>query len=101
VADRQQQNVGAALPFTGPTPGSATPNITCSSISLQLLKLFFTNLLMLLVEETNRYCRQYYDTRGDDNPAPQDMYLLLALILKMSHDQHDTLKEYWSRDPKK
>jgi hypothetical protein len=58
------RNVGAALPFTGPTPGSATPNITCSSISLQLLKLFFTNLLMLLlVEETNRYCRQYYDIK--------------------------------------
>jgi hypothetical protein len=68
------RNVSAALPFIGPTPGLAIPNITCSSTPLELLKLFFTNFLMLiLVEETNRYCRQYYDTKGDDNPAPQDV----------------------------
>jgi hypothetical protein len=34
----------------------------------------------------------YYDTKGDDNPAPQDiileeMYVFLALILNMGHDQ--------------
>jgi hypothetical protein len=29
----------------------------------------------------------------------EEMFLFLALILKMGHDQHDTLKEYWSRDP--
>jgi hypothetical protein len=38
-------DVGAALPFTGPTPGLATPNMTCSSTPLQLPMLFFTNLL--------------------------------------------------------
>jgi hypothetical protein len=27
------------------------------------------------------------------------MFLFLALILKMGHNQHDTLKEYWSGDP--
>jgi hypothetical protein len=92
--------VGAALPFTGPKPGLATPNITCSSTPLELLKLFFTYFLMLIiVEETNRYCRRYYDSKCFDNPVPQDvtleeMYLFLALILKMGHDQHDTLKEH-------
>jgi hypothetical protein len=44
-----------------------------------------------------------YAGKGDDNPAPQhttleEMHLFLALILKMGHDQHDKLKEYWSRD---
>jgi hypothetical protein len=27
------------------------------------------------------------------------MFLLLALILDMGHDQHDILKQYWSRKP--
>jgi hypothetical protein len=99
--------VGAALPFTGPRLGLAIPNITRSSTSLALLKVFFTNLLMLiLVEKNNRYeyCHHYYDSKGDGNPASKDVtleekYLFLALILKMDHNQRDTLKEYWSRDP--
>jgi hypothetical protein len=45
--------VGAALPFTGPKLGLAITNITCSSTPLELLKVFFTNLLMLIpVEKT-------------------------------------------------
>jgi hypothetical protein len=49
------RNVDVALPLTGPTSRLATPNIICSSTTpLELLKLFFTNLLMLIiVEETN------------------------------------------------
>jgi hypothetical protein len=59
--------------------------------------------MLIIVEETNRYCRRYYGSKCFDNPVPQDvtleeMYLFLALILKMGHDQHDTLKEHWSRD---
>jgi hypothetical protein len=57
--------------------------------------------MLILVEEVNRYCFQYYDSKGDDNRdvSLEEMYSLLALILEMVHDQHDTLKEYWSRDP--
>jgi hypothetical protein len=29
----------------------------------------------------------------------EEMFPFLALILKMGHDQRDTLKEYWSGDP--
>jgi uncharacterized membrane protein len=41
-------NVGAALLFTVPPPGLAIPNITGSSVPLELLKLFFTNFLLLI-----------------------------------------------------
>jgi hypothetical protein len=29
----------------------------------------------------------------------EEMFLFLALILKMGHNQHDTLNECWSREP--
>jgi hypothetical protein len=61
-------------------------------------------MFLTLSEESNRYCHQYNDTKGDDNPVPPDIsleeiYLFLPLILKMGHNQYDILKEYWSRDP--
>jgi hypothetical protein len=71
---------------------------------LKLFKLLFTDFLLILAQETNRYCHQYYAAKDDDSPASQDVsvegiFLFLALILKMGHDHRDILKEYWSRDP--
>jgi hypothetical protein len=86
------RNVCAALPFTGPPPGVTAPNIDRSSTPLKLLKLSFTDfLLTILVQETSRYCHQYYAAKGDDSPASQDvsveeMFLFFALILKLGHD---------------
>lgn len=38
------RNVGAALPFTDPTPGLAISNITFSSTHLELLTFFFNKI---------------------------------------------------------
>jgi hypothetical protein len=54
--------------FTGLSPGVTAPNIDRNSTPLELLKLFFTDfLLLILVQETNRYCHQYYAAKGDDS----------------------------------
>jgi hypothetical protein len=59
---------------------------------------------MIIVQETNRYCHQYYAAKSNENPVPQhgileEMFHFLTLVVKMGKDQCDTLKEYWSRDP--
>jgi hypothetical protein len=48
-----QTGSNRTLSFTGPKLGLAIPNVTCSATPLELLKVFFTDLLMLiLVEKT-------------------------------------------------
>jgi hypothetical protein len=45
-------------------------------------------------------CRQYYTAESDGSPAShEEMFLFLALILKMGLSQHDTLKQHQSRKP--
>lgn len=89
---KSNKNASAALSITCPPPGLAVPYTTNNSIPLEFLKLFFTNcLLIILVLDTNRCYLHYYARKGDDGPAFQDatveeMYPILALILKTKHD---------------
>jgi hypothetical protein len=57
--------------------------------------------MQLLVEETNRYYHQYFDTIAEErSPLPDvtrpEMYLFVSIVLQMGHDQKDRLKDYWS-----
>jgi hypothetical protein len=84
---RSNRNMSTALLLTG-LPLLCSLYIACSSIPLEFLELVFTNfLMMILVQENTRYCREYYAGKGDENQAPQEITLeeiyLLALILKM------------------
>jgi hypothetical protein len=71
-----------------------------TTLLLSVLVLFFFEIMQLL-EETNRYYHQYWDTL-DEGRSPlhemtvQDMCLFLAIILQMGHNQRDMLKDYWS-----
>jgi hypothetical protein len=48
---------------------------------------------MIFLEEANSCCYQYYTTEGNSNHAlHEEMFLLLASILRMGKDKHDTLK---------
>jgi hypothetical protein len=63
--------------------------------------LYFATVITLVVEETNRYYRQYLDTLDNGpSPAPDitecDMFLFLAIIVQMGHDIRDSLKDYWT-----
>jgi hypothetical protein len=57
--------------------------------------------LTTLVDETNRYYRQYFDTL-DKRPSSvpditeSEMLLFLALIIQMGHDVRDSSKDYWT-----
>jgi hypothetical protein len=53
-----------------------------------------------LVEETNRYYRQYLDTLDEEwSPLPevtvQEMCLFAAIVVQMGHNQRGKLKDYW------
>jgi hypothetical protein len=58
-------------------------------------------IIQLLLDETNCYYKQYIDTL-DEGPTPlrdvtvQEIYLFVAVVFQMGHDQRDTLKDYWS-----
>jgi hypothetical protein len=63
--------------------------------------LFFFTIIQQLVEETNRYYHQNLDMLDEGcSPLPdltvQDMYLFLAIIVQVGHDQREMLKGYWS-----
>jgi hypothetical protein len=57
--------------------------------------LYFAEIIQLLVDETNRYYKQYAETL-DEGPDPlrdvtvQKIYLFIAIILQMGHDQSET-----------
>jgi hypothetical protein len=53
------------------------------------------------VGKSKRYCHHYLDTldKGRSplhNMSVQEMYLFLAFIVQMGHNQEDTLNGYWS-----
>jgi hypothetical protein len=53
-----------------------------NSTTLEFLKLIFTNfLIMILAQETNRYCRWNSADKGDDNSAPQDDWMKCTAFL--------------------
>jgi hypothetical protein len=63
--------------------------------------LYFAAVIPLVVQETNRYYRQYLDTLDNGpSPAPDitecEMFLFLAIIVQMGHDIRDSLKDYWT-----
>jgi hypothetical protein len=63
--------------------------------------LFLFEIIQLLVEERNRYYHHNVDTVDVGlSPLPnvtiQEMCLYLDIIVKMGHNQRDTLKDYRS-----
>jgi len=56
-------------------------------------------VIQLLVEEIKRDCHPQLDALDKEQcPLPdvtvQEIYLLLAIILQLGHDQKNTLKDY-------
>jgi hypothetical protein len=71
------------------------PHIGKESTAISVFMLFFAEIIQLLVDETNRYYKQYAE-KLDEGPAPlsdvtvQEIYLFIAIILQMGHDQRET-----------
>jgi hypothetical protein len=92
-------------PFVGPAKGvkrSEAPHINKDSSPLSVLMLFFSQILHLLVEQTNLYYQQHVDKQaGPSCQLPDitmsDMMTFIALALQMGHDLKDTLHDHWSR----
>ena len=81
---------------------SEAPHINKDSSPLSVLMLFFTEILHLLVEQTNLYYQQYLDRQARPSPllpdiTLPDMMTFIALTLQMGHNLRDTLRDYWSR----
>ena len=63
--------------------------------------LFFTEILHLLVEQTNVYYQQHLDRQtGPSCRLPDitlpDMIAFVALALQMEQELKDTLHDYWA-----
>jgi len=83
----------------------AVPNISPESSPFTIFFLFFQQIFVMLLRETNRYFHQYVaslDEAGITAQQPditmEEMYRIFAMIIQMGHDQHDCLKDYWSRE---
>jgi hypothetical protein len=64
--------------------------------------LFFTEILQLLVDQTNIYYQQYLDRQAGPSRRLADIMLpdimiFIALALQMGHYLKDILHDYWSR----
>jgi hypothetical protein len=91
--------------FVGPAKGlknSEAPHINKDSSPLAVLMLFFTEIFLLLVEQTNLYYQQHLNRQA--RPSRQlpditlsDIMTFTALALQMGHIMKDTLHDYWSR----
>ena len=94
--------------FTGLPHGikqSAVPNISTESSPFTIFFLFFQQIFVILLRETNRYFHQYVASLDEASITAQqpditmeDMYRFFAMIIQMGHDQRDCLKDYWSRE---
>ena len=90
--------------FTGAPSGKsiAAAHVTRESTPLSVLLLFVTEIITLLVVETNRYYQQFLDN-SDDGPSPQrdvteaEMFAFLALTLQMGHTVQGRLEDYWTK----
>jgi hypothetical protein len=65
--------------------------------------LYFTEIISLLVVETNRYYHSYIESLKDGpSPLPDiteaEMFVFLALTIQMGHCLRDKLTDYWSRN---
>ena len=64
--------------------------------------LFFTDIFLLLVEQTNLYYQQHLNRQAGPSRRLSDITLpeiitFTALALQMGHILKDTLYDYWSR----
>ena len=59
--------------------------------------LFFTEIILLLVEQTNLHYKQHLDTQAGPSRQLPDIIAFTALALQMGHIVKDTLHDYWSR----
>jgi hypothetical protein len=78
------------------------PHINKDSSPLAVLMLFFTDIFLLLVEQTNLFYQQHLDRQaGPSRRLPNitlpDIMTFTALALQMGHIMKDTLHDYWSR----
>ena len=105
---RRAEDSSKVLDFTGPPSGvshSVVPNINAESSPLSLFMLFFRQIFRLILEETNCYFRQYMASKNTASTSAQspdvtigEIYTFFAIIIQMGHDQHGSLKDYWSRE---
>jgi hypothetical protein len=88
VDQKQQKHMCCAAIYIFDSCGH-TPNTACNSIPSEVLQLFLIYfLLIIFVLEANRCWHQHYAAKSNCNPAPhKDIFLFLALILKMGHNQ--------------
>jgi hypothetical protein len=60
----------------------------------------FTNeVFNAIVTETNRYYQQHSQEEQktlQPDVTPFEIYRFIALIILIGHDNHDTMKDYWS-----
>ena len=92
-------------PFVGPAKGwknSEAPHINKDISPLAVFMLFFTDIFLLLMEQTNLYYQQHLDRQAGPSRRLSDITLpeiitFTALVLQMGHILKDTLYDYWSR----
>jgi hypothetical protein len=84
---------------------STASDINAESSPLSIFILFFRQIFQIILDETNRYFHQYMASKntGSTSAQPPDItikeiYTFFALIILMGHDQHDSLKDCWSRE---
>jgi hypothetical protein len=81
---------------------SEVSHINDGSGPLSIFLLYFTEIITLLVVETNRYYHNYIDIL-DDRPSPlpditeAEMFVFIALTIQMGHCLQDKLTDYWAR----
>jgi len=105
---RRETDTASINDFTGLPNGikqSAVPNISPESSPFTIFFLFFQQIFVILLRETNRYFHQYVaslDEAGMTAQQPditlEEMYRFFDIIIQMGHDQRDCLKDYWSRE---
>jgi len=105
---RRAKDSSNVFDFTGPPIGinrSVAPDINAESSPLSIFMLFFRQIFQLILEETNRYFHQYTASKNTASTSAQslditigEIYTFFTIIIQMGHDQHGSLKDYWSRE---
>ena len=93
--------------FTGPPNGvnrSAASDINAESSPFSISILFFRQVFQIILTETNHYI-QYMSSKTTGSTSAQqpgitmkEMYTFFGLLIQMGHDQHHSIKDYWSRE---
>jgi len=90
--------------FTGTPNGRSreAAHVTSESTPLNVLLLFFAEIITLLVVEMNRYYRQFLEN-SDERHSPErevieaKMLAFLAPTLQMGHTVQGRLEDYWTK----